>query len=193
MMKYKLRMCSAAELLLGYGAFAQTSSGVDTADATPYTHETFRRTRRATDRPTWPLALLSFVLELSVFSFTLAACLFDGILDKFLCTALAFLFLTMFVWSMDSVFFPYEQELVVEDDCIRWGDCSKPARQHRLPVRKIKRIIHETQEHKVLADTGGFMLCHLCDRLLMSRNDQAALVEHLRTHFPQLTIETRGF
>jgi hypothetical protein len=100
------------------------------------------------------------------------------------------LFLIALVYSAKCLLFPFEMEVVVDGDEVRWGRADRLERQERVSVRKLVRLVHDKSDNQVLGDVGSWRLLHIGDGILMRAADQSALVDFLRQSFPQLKIET---
>jgi hypothetical protein len=105
-------------------------------------------------------------------------------------TLLTVLFGIVCAFSLKCILLPYEWELVIEGEWIRWGKTANPQRQRRLAVSQIKILIHDKSDNKVLANIGTWTLVPIGQGILMRAEDQAALVEYMRQTFPNLKIET---
>jgi hypothetical protein len=150
----------------------------------------FRRTRKSSDGYSWLTLALSLCGALGCGAICINAFMGESQSAKMFTSALFFMFGIAFAFSVRGILFPYEWELVIESDLIRWGETTKPQRQRRLRVPNVKRLIHDKSDSKVLADVGSWRLLPVGDYILMRAEDQAALVEHLRQSFPSLKIET---
>lgn len=153
------------------------------------THMSFRRTRRSGDGYSWLTAALALCGAIVGGVICLAAFTGDSTLAKTMTSVLFVLFGLAFVFSLRGIMFPYEWELVVEGDAIRWGETARPDRQRRLSLPRVKRLIHDKSDRKVLADVGEWRLLPVGDYILMQLEDQTTLVEYLQQRFPQLKIE----
>ena len=159
----------------------------------------FRRTRRSNDGLGW----VALILSLFGTAFTSAMCfatLFFGssgpnsesLIPKVFLTLLFLLFLIAFIYCAQGILFPYEFEVVIEQDCIRWGKASRPSKQERLLISKVVRIVHDKSEGKILADTGIWRYTPIAEIVLTKSKESEEFLLELRKMFPALPIEIRG-
>lgn len=114
----------------------------------------------------------------------------ESLLAKTGMSLLLVLFGAVFLLSLRGILFPYEWELVVKDDYIRWGKVGSLTRQSKVELPSLKRLIYDRSNNKVLADTGGWRLAPLGDYIIMKPQDQSELVDYLRKKLPGLEVET---
>ena len=147
----------------------------------------FRHVRKSRDGYTWLGLMLSV---LAVVAVAISTFYTDPAIPRALSGVLFGLFFVGLVWFTRILLFPFEWELVVDGDQIRWGRADRPDKQERVVVSQLARLVHDKSDHQVLGDTGSWRLLHIGDGILIRSDDQRALVDYLRQSFPQLRIET---
>jgi hypothetical protein len=100
------------------------------------------------------------------------------------------LFSIAFGWFTRCVLFPFEWEVVVEADQVRWGRVDRLDQQERVTISQLVRLIHDKSDNQVLGDVGSWRHLNIGIGILIRPDDQRAFVEHLHQRFPHLNIET---
>ena len=149
----------------------------------------FRHVRQSRDSYAWVGLGLSL---LGVIAFGIATFHKELAFPRILTAILAGLALVAAVWFVKGIRSPFEMEVVVDGDEIRWGRADRPERQERVAITKLVCLIHDKSDnHQVLGDSGHWQLLHIGDGILMRSEEKDELVNYLRLTFPQLKIETR--
>lgn len=150
----------------------------------------FRRTRKSSDGYSWLTIILSGSGTVFAGIICMATFMTESLLAKIGMSLMFVLFGVVFLFSLRGILFSYEWELVIDDDCIRWGEAARPMRQNRVEFPRLKRLVHDKSDNKVLADVGSWRLVPLGDYILMSAQDQTEVVEYLRQKLPSLEVAT---
>ena len=149
----------------------------------------FRKVRSSRDRYSW----IGFGLATcaTIFGFVLLFRAPAGT-DRTLSVLLLTLFFVALLWFLRCLLFPFEWELVVETDLIRWGRVDCPGRQQRLFINQLVRLVDDPIDNQVFADTGRIVSVSIGLNVLMQSEDRKAFVDCMRERFPQLRIEKYG-
>lgn len=159
-----------------------------TASSSAATHSmTFRHVRKSRDAYTWVGLVLTLMAVVAGFLFTYRS---DTDLPRVIPAVFTGLFFIGFAWFAKCLLVPFEMEVVVDGDEVRWGRADRLDRQERVSIRQLVRLVHDKSDNQVLGDVGSWRLLHIGDGILMRADDQSALVDFLRQSFPQLRIET---
>jgi hypothetical protein len=148
---------------------------------------TFRQVRQSCDSYMW---LWLTLLLLGIVAFICAIFQTDTSIPRVFSTIMCGLLLAAAVWCVRAILYPFEWEVVVDENQIRWGRADCPDRQQRVIVSQLVRLIHDKSDYLILGDVGSRQLVEIGRGVLVSSDEQRALVEYLRQSFPQLKIET---
>jgi hypothetical protein len=149
----------------------------------------FRKVRGSRDRFSW------IGLGLSVAATIFGCLLFfrtPSQTDRTLSTLLLALFFVSLFWFLRCLLLPFEWELVVETDLIRWGRVDRPNRQQKLFINQLVRLVEDPTDNQVLADVGKIVLVPIGLNVLMLAEDRKAFLDFMREKFPRLPIEKYG-
>ena len=147
----------------------------------------FRQVRRSCDCYTWMWLTLSV---LGITAFICAMFHTDPFIPRVVSVAVCALLLVAVVWCVRAIIHPFEWEVVVDGDQIRWGRADRPDRQQRVTVSQLARLVHDRNDSRVLGDVGRHPLTEIGVGILIRSEDQRALIDCLRQNFPGLKIET---
>lgn len=146
----------------------------------------FRHVRNSRDGYSWLWMALSLLAVVAGGVFTYRG---DTNIPRAFPIVFTGLCFVVLVWSVKCLLFPFDMEVVVDGEEIRWGRADRPDRQERVSVRQLVRLVHDKSENQVLGDVGGRRLLHIGDGILMRATDRKALLDFLRQSFPQLRID----
>jgi hypothetical protein len=149
----------------------------------------FRKVRSSRDQYSW----IGFGLAIcaTIFGFVLLFRAPAGT-DRTLSFLLLTLFFVASLWFVRCLLFPFEWEIVVETDLIRWGRVDSPDRQQKLFINQLVRLVDDSIDNQVFADTGRIVSVSIGLNVLMQSEDRKAFVDCMREKFPQLKIEKYG-
>jgi hypothetical protein len=145
----------------------------------------FRHVRKSRDASTWVGLLLTLMAIVTGVLFTS-----ETDIPREFTVVFSGLFIVGFAWCAKCLLFPFEMEVVVDGDEIRWGRADRIDRQERVSIRQLVRIVHDKSGNQVFGDMNSWRSLHIGDGILLGAADQNALVEFLRQNYPRLRIET---
>jgi hypothetical protein len=148
---------------------------------------TFRYVRRSCDSYTWLWLTLS---SLGIVAFGCAMFHADPFIPRVATMAVCGILFFPLVWCIRAIVHPFEWEVVVDDDQIRWGRADRPHRQQRVAFSQLVRLIDDRSDCLVRGDLGSGRLLDIGRGVMINPRDQRALIQHLRQRLPDLKIET---
>jgi hypothetical protein len=152
----------------------------------------FRRARLSNDKASWLNAAFAFAATALCVFFLSAHWYSESAGVKSGAMALVAFFAAILYSAGRGIRQPFEIELVVEGDVIRWGRSVKPDEQQRLNVSQIKELIYDRRDGlSVLADVGKFCMVSIGHEVLLGSEDHDAFVEAIKEGFPNLKVEIR--
>jgi hypothetical protein len=90
------------------------------------------------------------------------------------------------------IVFPRQLEVVIEDSQIRWGRADRINEQKSIRIEQIRRIIHDHDSRRVIADMGGWIKPSIGYPVLLSFRDQLDFVSVLSEKFPGIKVEVNS-
>src|SRR5436309_15141981 len=120
----------------------------------------FRHIRKSRDGYSWLGLTLSV---LAVVAVTISMFHTDAAIPRSLSGVLLAIFFIGLIWFAKILIFPFEWELVVDGEQIRWGRADRPQDQQRIALSQLARLVHNKSDGQVLGDTGGWQLLHIGD------------------------------
>ena len=151
----------------------------------------FRKTIVSNGKLGW-LSTLFCLCLLAVGAFLgISAFLSQDIAAKIFMTFWLVVIGTCSVLAIGGLIFPREYEFVVERDCFRWGRSDKVARQKRLNVQEVAKLVHwlDEGEHMVFAVTQAGKRIRLSGSILYHESDVQLFLKTIRDSFPNILIE----
>ena len=112
-------------------------------------------------------------------------------MDRVVSGVLLALFFVSVVWFIRCLLFPFQWELVVENDFVCWGRVDGLIQQKRIAVSQLVRLVYDKSDNQVFGDVGKIVLKPIGAEVLMRSEDTQAFIECMRKEFPQLKIEAR--
>jgi hypothetical protein len=148
----------------------------------------YRHVRNSRDVYNWVGLVLS---ALAAGAFTITLFHRDPAFSKIFMVVLLVVFLAALGWFLRAIAWPFELEVVVEETEIRWGRADRPAKQQRVQISQIVRLLYDKKDCQILGDVGKRRYLVIGTGILMRTAERDALLDHLRQHCPKLKIESR--